>query len=75
MDGLKGTFQGRVDFFDLDIDDASVDALRKQLNVNQRSHYILLAPDGETVLRQWFGPLDSGSMNAQVSAILEENGY
>ncbi|MEM9775627.1 MAG: hypothetical protein AAF902_13685 [Chloroflexota bacterium] len=74
MNGLKGTFQGRVDFFDLDIDDASVDALRRELDINNRSHYILLAPDGETVLREWFGPLNS-TMNAQVTAILEENGY
>ncbi|MEM8857111.1 MAG: hypothetical protein AAGD96_02245 [Chloroflexota bacterium] len=75
MNGLKGTFQGRVDFFDLDVDDASADGARSQLNVNQRSHYILLAPDGETILRQWFGPLDINSMDAQVSALLEENGY
>ena len=74
VNGLKGTFQGRVDFFDLNIDDPAIDALRNELQINNRSHYILLAPDGETVLRQWFGPLNS-SMNEQVTAILEENGY
>ncbi len=75
MDGLKSTFEGQVDFFDLDIDDPELDKLRQEQRINNRSHYILLAPDGETVLRQWFGPLDPGSMEAQVAAVLRDNGY
>jgi len=74
VDGLKETFEGRVDFFDLDIDDASLNKLRQAHNVNGRSQYVLLAPDGE-ILRIWFGPLDAGSMEAQVSATLRDNGY
>lgn len=75
VDGLKSTFEGQVDFFDLDIDDPELDKLRQEQRINNRSHYILLAPDGETVLRQWFGPLDAGSMEAQVAAVLRDNGY
>lgn len=75
VDGLKGTFEGRVDFFDLNVDNSAIEKLRQEKRINGRSHYILLAPDGETVLRQWFGPLDRNSMEAQVAALLEENGY
>ena len=75
MDGLKSTFEGQIDFFDLDIDDPDLTTLRQEQGINNRSHYILLAPDGETVLRQWFGPLDINSMEAQVTAVLRDNGY
>ena len=75
VNGLKRTFEGQVDFFDLDIDDPDLDALRQAQRINNRSHYILLAPDGETVLRQWFGPLDASSMEAQLTAVLRDNGY
>lgn len=74
MNGLKDTFEGQVDFFDLDIDDASLNNLRQSHKINGRSQYVLLAPDGE-VLRIWFGPLDASSMEAQFASILEENGY
>ena len=74
MDGLKGTFEGEVDFFDLDIDDASLNDLRRDKGISGRSQYVLLAPDGETVLQQWFGPL-SPSTDEQIAGILKDNGY
>lgn len=74
MHGLKETFEGQVDFFDLNIDDASLNQLRQSHKINGRSQYVLLAPDGE-VLRIWFGPLDAGSMEAQFNATLRDNGY
>ena len=74
MNGLKETFEGQVDFFDLDIDDASLNQLRQTHRINGRSQYVLLAPDGE-ILRTWFGPLDADSTEAQLSAVLRDNGY
>ena len=74
MNGLKDTFEGQIDFFDLDIDDASLTQLRQSHKINGRSQYVLLAPDGE-ILRIWFGPLDPSSMEAQVAATLRDNGY
>ena len=74
MHGLKETFEGQVDFFDLNIDDASLNTLRQDHKINGRSQYVLLSPDGEP-LRIWYGPLDARSMEAQVTAILRDNGY
>lgn len=74
VDGLKETYASQLDFFDLNIDDASLNQLRQANNITNRSQYVLLAPDG-TILRQWFGPLDSSSMEAQIAAVLRDNGY
>lgn len=73
MNGIKGAQAGRVDFFDLDWDDKSLDSVRGQFEISGRSQYVLLDADG-TVLRRWFGPLNS-TLSVEIDAVLAEAGY
>ncbi len=70
MNGLKTTFEGQVDFFDLNIDDPSLDGLREEFDISGRSQYILVDANGN-VVRRWFGPLNP-TITQEVNALLEE---
>jgi len=69
VNGVKNEFAGQVDFFDLNIDDPSLDGLRTEFDISGRSQYILLDSNGE-VVRRWFGPL-SPSLDQELQALLE----
>ncbi|MCS6835840.1 MAG: hypothetical protein NZ750_07465 [Anaerolineae bacterium] len=70
MNGLQAQFGDRIDFVLLDIDKSETLPLRQKFGLVQRANYALVAPDGETVVRRWFGLLDEQELASYLSNYL-----
>ena len=69
MSGLKETFEDQVEFIDLDWDDRSLNDIRQQLGITDRTQYVLVNSDGEIVQR-WYGILNEGSVENDIESLL-----
>lgn len=69
MSGLQDTFEGQVNFIRLDWDDSSLDGTRRELGITDRTHYVLVNPDGE-IVKRWFGILDEGQVESEIESFL-----
>lgn len=69
MSGLEDTFEGRVEFVLLDVDDDSLDDIRDQLGITNRTQYVLVDGEG-TVLMRWFGILSESAVEDEIDAII-----
>ena len=67
MSGLEEKFAGQIEFVTLDWDDSTLDELRGQLGITDRTQYVLVNAGGDAVKR-WYGLLNE----AQVGTELEE---
>lgn len=69
MSGLEDRFEGRVEFVLLDYDDDSLDDIRDQLGITNRTQYVLVDGEG-TVLMRWFGILSESAVEDEIEAII-----
>lgn len=70
MDGLQESFAGRVNFVFLDWDDKSLNDIRTNLSITDRSQYVLVSADGN-ILQRWFGYLYEEQMVEEIEAFLQ----
>ena len=64
-------FLGQLDFFHFDVDQAPTAEAMRNLNVRNRSTYLLLAPDGTEITR-WIGSIGPAEIIAEIEAQLAE---
>ena len=68
--GLQETFEDRIDFVLLDLDDRDHDADRRRLGITAQAQYILTDADG-AIRGQWFGRLDQAQVTAELESLLQ----
>ncbi len=69
MSGLEDTFDGRVEFVELDYEDPSLNDQRQALGITDRTQYVLADGDGN-VLKRWYGLLSEGAVASEIEAII-----
>lgn len=67
ISSLKATFADSIEVVTLDIDDPTTKPTRDKFALIDRSIYLLVAPDGETVLARWFGVLNEQEVTARLA--------
>ena len=67
---LQETFEGRVEFVLLDLDERDHDADRERLGITAQAQYVLTDGAG-VVLKQWFGVLDGARVAAEIETLLQ----
>lgn len=70
MSGLQETFAGRVEFIVLNIDDNTLDDIRRQLGITAQAQYIVVNSADEIVAR-WFGIIDQSQLTAELENLLQ----
>ena len=68
--GLEATYNDRITFVYLDIDDPRNDDLKRELNYRVQPHFILLDADGN-LTNQWFGVVPEAEFVNAFEQILE----
>lgn len=69
MSGLEETFTGQVEFVLLDWDDKTLDDIRLQLGITDRTQYVLVNPDGE-IIQRWFGILNEEAVENEIESYI-----
>ena len=70
MSELQETFEGRVDFVLLDLDERDHDADRDRLGITAQAQYVLTDADG-AILQKWFGVIDGAQVAAEMETLLQ----
>ncbi|MCY3779171.1 MAG: hypothetical protein OXG78_02585 [Chloroflexi bacterium] len=70
MSGLNETFAGRIEFVVLDIDDSSLNDIRRRLGITAQAQYILVNSADEIVGR-WFGILNESQVTSELENLLQ----
>ncbi|MYD08904.1 MAG: hypothetical protein F4X02_02565 [Chloroflexi bacterium] len=70
MSGLQETFDGRVEFIVLDIDDSGADGTRSQLGITAQAQYLLVDSAGQ-IVRRWFGVINEGQIASEIEGLLQ----
>ncbi|MEM7345243.1 MAG: hypothetical protein AAF485_13470, partial [Chloroflexota bacterium] len=65
MHRLKEAYGDQIDFFVLDVDDATTEEVRLQYGLRNRSHYVLIDPEGKPI-RLWAGHLNEEAVFAEL---------
>jgi len=66
-------YSDQVEFIHLDFDQPEQQQAARDLDMRSRSTYVLLDGEGN-VVRQWIGPIQEGTMLAQMEALLADLG-
>ncbi|MCE2488615.1 MAG: hypothetical protein J4G17_01375 [Anaerolineae bacterium] len=69
MNRLRADYDGRVEFFELDIDNPETRPMRDQYGLVAQAQYILADANGEP-LQKWFGLLNQADMTAAFDGVL-----
>lgn len=69
--GLEAEYWGEVDFVYLDREANSNSDIVQKFGIFGQPVLIFLAPDGETIIKQWFGRVDAATLSAEFDAYLE----
>ncbi len=70
MSGLEDDFGGQVEFVTLDWDDKSLNDIRGQLGITDRTQYVLAEAGGE-VVKRWYGILNEAQLKTELEAFLK----
>jgi len=70
VNGLQETFNDRIEFVLLDLDDATQDGIRSELGITAQAQYVLVGADGE-IVQKWFGVLDQAQVSAELESLLQ----
>ena len=70
MSGLNETFAGRIEFVVLDIDDSSLNDIRRRLGINAQAQYVLVN-SAEEIVGRWFGILNESQVTSELENILQ----
>lgn len=70
MSGINETFAGRIEFVVLDIDDSSLNDIRRRLGITAQAQYVLVNSADEIVGR-WFGIIDESRVTSELEALLQ----
>ncbi len=70
MSGLEDEFSGQIEFVTLDWDDPSLNDVRRQLGITDRTQYVLAATGGE-VVKRWYGILNEAQLKTELEAFLK----
>lgn len=69
MYGLQETFGDRIDFIHLNVDLAVTREARERFGLTDRSQYVLVDPQGNTI-QKWVGPLDQTAVEQALRTYL-----
>lgn len=69
MDGLETRFEDRIDFFHLDVDDATPRTVADRFDIRGHTQYVLIDAEGK-VLRRWFSYLDQENVTTEIEETL-----
>lgn len=69
MDRLKDEFGNQIEFVDLNYDDPSLNPVRDQYGITNRSQYALVNTNGE-VIKRWFGYIDEADVAGELESFL-----
>lgn len=61
MNRLRADYDGRVEFFELDVDNPGSKAMRDRYGMRAQAIYVLADADGGELYR-WFGNLDEATL-------------
>jgi thioredoxin-related protein len=67
---LESTYNNRITFVYLDIDDPRNDDLKRMLNYRVQPHFILLDAEGN-ITQQWFGVVPESEFVSAFESVLE----
>ena len=70
MSGLNETFAGRIEFIVLDIDDSSLNDIRRRLGITAQAQYLVVNSADEIVGR-WFGIINESQITSELEALLQ----
>ena len=70
MNGLKERFVGQIEFVILDWDDPTLNDVRTQLGITDRTQYALANAAGD-VIKRWYGQLNEARVAAELEALLK----
>ena len=70
VNGLQETFNDRIEFVLVDLDDATQDGIRSELGITAQAQYVLVDADG-AIVQKWFGVLDQAQVSAELETLLQ----
>ena len=70
MSRLQESFGDRIEFVVLDLDDSSLNDIRRRLGITAQAQYVVVNASGDIVAR-WFGILDEAGVASELDNLLQ----